>query len=92
MYGISDNSLYWKGPTKFTVDVINDFIISNNIEGYWVSDIQFTHINDTHNNINTKDYLLDMQTLETALFSIAKVNHNTFRINFTAEFMNNYNR
>ena len=79
--------LYWKGPTKFIVEVINDFIISNNVESNWVSDIQLTHINDKYININTKDYLFGLQTLETNLFTITRVNHNTFRINFTAEFM-----
>jgi hypothetical protein len=83
--------LYWKGPTKFSVEIINDYLSPNNVEYYWISNIQLYH-DRNFNIINTNEYLLDIQRLKTDLLEIQKINENTFRIDFTEEFINNYNR
>ena len=42
--------LYWKGLTKFSIEIINDFISENNVEHYWISDIVFEPIMRFHQN------------------------------------------
>jgi hypothetical protein len=36
--------LYWKGPTEFSVEIVNDFVLSNNVQDRWISDIIFERI------------------------------------------------
>ena len=90
--------LYWKGSTKFSIEIINGHISGNNVEYFWIASVEFFHVKDSRNDVYTTNdiyswrYLLDLQELETDLMKIQKVNGNTFRIEFTEEFMNNYYR
>ena len=84
--------LHWKGPTKFSVEIINSHISRNNVEYYWISSLRFFHAKDSRKDIYSSEYLLGLQRLETDLMNIKKINGDTFRIEFTDKFMNNYNR
>ena len=90
--------LYWKGLTKFSVEIINGHISRNNLEYFWISFVSFFHARYSRNDIHTPNdiyswrYLLDLQELETDLMKIQKVNGNTFRIEFAEKFINNYER
>lgn len=110
--------LHWSGSTKFSVEVINDFIERDGVEYHWVSDIVLEEIADNsqfvlqedeyarwisgivydtvfmreQNVLRTSQYLSDLQALETDLMKPKKINENTFRIDFTEKFINNYTR
>jgi len=79
---------YWRGPTKFSLEVING---PERIGG-WIESIHFFHATDSRRDINTRAYLRNLQSLQTDLMSIQRVNGNTFRIDFTEEFSNSFHR
>jgi len=86
------NMGYWRGPTKFSIEILNDPASGNDIEGDWISSMVFFHAEDGGKNIDTREYLQRLQSLETDLMSIQRLNGNTIRIGFTEKFMNNYRR
>ena len=85
---------YWKGTTKFSVEIENSYIEDRyTAETLWISDIIFASItHDYERALHTSKYLPSLQKLETDLMSIHKVNGNTFKIEFTKKFMDTYRR
>ena len=81
---------YWRGPTKFIFEVINP-PNSYGASG-WIESIHFFHATDSRRDINTRAYLRNLQSLQTDLMSIERVNGNTFRIGFTEEFSSSFHR
>jgi len=80
---------YWRGPTKFSLEVIN----RPDNSASWIRNIRFFHATDSRNDINTGIYLRNLQSLQTTdLMRIQRLNGNTFKIDFTEEFSNNYQR
>jgi len=84
--------LHWKGPTKFSVEIINDDIDQNNVEYNWIACVCLFHTEDTSKNIYTSIYLTGLQEPETDLMKIQKIDRNTFRIEFTEIFTSSYDR
>lgn len=84
----------WKGSTKFSLEVINSHVnpIGPFNSGGWVANIKFFHITDNRRDINTMEYLRSLQSLQTNLMNIQRLNGGTFRIDFTEEFLNSYRR
>jgi len=83
---------YWKGTPKFSMEIVNVFNHQADVEAKWISSIEFSHTEDRNKNIDTREYLQELQSLETDLMSIQRPNGNTIRIDFTEEFMKNYRR
>jgi hypothetical protein len=93
--------LYWRGPTKFSVEVINDSRDSDNesMEYCWISNIAFPSVADNirqiwyvPNVLHSKEYLQGLNDLDTNLMKISKKNGNTFQIEFKEEYFENYLR
>lgn len=82
----------WKGPTQFSLEIINQSKTSNHIEPNWITNIDFFHSTNQRENIRTAEYLFYLQELESDLMQIQRLNENTIRIDFTEEFMNSYRR
>jgi len=83
---------YWKGTPKFSIEIVNAPNDGARVAGSWISSIEFSHIEDRSKNIDTREYLQGLQSLETDLMNIQRPNGNTIRINFTERFMDNYQK
>ena len=99
--------LYWRGSTKFSMEVINNFVQSYNVEARWIYDIFFERMtgDDLERNwadgnlyvpfqdiLSTREHLIEFEALGTNLMKIQRLNSNTFRIDFTEEFTCNFAR
>jgi len=87
--------LYWKGPTKFSVEIINEYISSNNVENYWVSDIVFTSKTSDYKGwveLNMNEYLQTLKDMETSIIKVLRKNENIFLVEFKEDFYKNYHR
>jgi hypothetical protein len=90
--------LYWKGPTKFNVEVINEFIYDKHsiVEYFWISNITFTSMTKpTYGRwqfLHTNEYLQTLQDMEKSIMQIQRKNENTFLIEFKDDFLKNYHR
>jgi hypothetical protein len=86
--------LYWKGPTKFSVELINEDI--NKVEFYWISNIAFASKTYTdygqRHELNTNEYLQMLQDIDKSIIEIKRKNGNTFLIEFKEDFYNKYPR
>ena len=82
------NLAYWRGHTRFILEVTNGPVGF----GGWISNIQFFHVTDRHRDINTMDYLRNLQSLQTELMHIQRLSGSTFRIDFTGKFMSSFQR
>ena len=87
------NLSYWKGKPKFSVEIINEYMIDRSMEGYWISNISFGSIDGSLDSLKMNQYLLELQELQTNLMHIRRGNNGrVIRLDFTEEFMDNYSR
>ena len=84
---------HWGGHTRFSVEIINDTDLRNNVEHRWIYSIFFRRIDGTWSeNIRTVLYLQNIQGLETEHMSIQRSAGNTIKIEFSPEFLANFHR
>jgi hypothetical protein len=88
--------LYWKGPTKFSVEVINEDKNRDKVEFCWISNIAFASTTYTaygqRHELNTNEYLQTLQDMDKSIIEIKRKNGNTFLIEFKEDFYNKYPR
>ena len=82
----------WRGPTEFSLEIINESQGDNSIETCWIGNIRFFHAVNSQMDINMRNHLLGLQSLETDLMRIQRPTGNSVKIYFTEQFMNNYHR
>ena len=83
---------YWKEPTEFSLEIINESEMDSFIEEAWIKNMQFFHASDSGKNISMNNYLQNMQNTETDLIQIQRLSDNTVKIDFTEKFTDNYRR
>jgi len=95
------NLLHWGETPKFSVIVVNefrsDFFIQNStVEADWITDIVFERIigaaTPAARFLRTSSYLRTLQDLYSPLMYIQRLSGNTFRIDFTEDFLAQYTR
>jgi hypothetical protein len=85
---------YWRGTPKFSVEIINDYVREGDtVEYKWMTSMSFYSIGDYFDTaFNTENYFFGLQSLETDLMRIQRLNARTVKIEFTPKFINEYRR
>jgi hypothetical protein len=86
----------WNGSPKFSVIIENYSLENNTFERNWISDIIFyKKVTERNNHPETERLcfmLMNMNVPNNDLFSIEKFSQNTWEINFTEKFLDQFER
>jgi hypothetical protein len=90
-----NDDIYWEDTPEFILEIDNSYIGNGeSAELFWISDIVFKKKKQSnyYNSLFLSQYLIDLQELNDNLFTIQKTSPTTWRIDFTQQFVKQYER